>query len=141
MNEIEKRIRKIENIRKRNEQVKKENEKKLNKVLKQIKDEKQRKYWERLNRSDTRRFWVWRFKMKADIEKQGIYNAPLFSGLWIGYNRDTGEVTMLLGWEKSQVEAKNQRKAWMPEGEVKTFKVDDLEILDRLYISSYKIGG
>ncbi len=140
MNEIEKQIKRMEYIKKRNEQVRKENEKKLNKVLKQIRDDKQCKYWEKLNRSANKRFWVWRFKMKADIEKQGIYNAPLFSGLWIGYNRDTGEVTMLLGWEKSQIEAKKERKTWMPEGEVKTFKVDDLEILSRQYITTLRIG-
>ena len=140
MDEIEKQIRRMENIRKRNEQIKEENEKKLSLVLEQIDNIKYRQYWERLNKGEVRNYWIWTFKLKKDVDKSGYMQAPVFRGIWIGYNRDTHEVTLLFGWEKSYAEAKMQRKIWMPEGEVKTLKVEDLEIVDRQRMTIIKLG-
>lgn len=141
MNEIEERIKRMEMIRKRNEEIRKANEKKLNHVLSQIENSKYKQRWERLNRQEFRSFWIWTFKLKKDIEKMGS-NAPAYQGIWLGYDSQTEKVTLLLDWRKGYVKAQKERTSWMPDGKVKTFSLKEIELLDKdKRLTIVKLGG
>ena len=139
MNIYEERMKRMEEMKKRNEAVRKENEKKLKHVLKQIENEEYRKRWERVCRADRRFFKTWTYKIKEEMETLGNA-ATTHTGMLIGTDMENKTVTFLVNWDKGLREAMKERKLWMPDGKVVTYKLDDLIVLWKRDLASYRLG-
>ncbi len=93
-----------------------------------------------LEDSGVRQYRIWRFKLKSEVEKVGRVLAPTYEGLHKGYNPETGEITFLMDWRRTMEKARKERKPWVPEGEERTFKEDELDVLNTYVITYVHIG-
>ncbi len=83
-------------------------------------------------------YWVWNFRIKSEDEKDPTH-AHAWQGIYLKPNPETNEAYFLIGWEKGYYEAMNKGKIWVPEGEIKAIKTDDLQVMSKRYLNIWRI--